>query len=280
MTVVFKEETGQGRSASNEKGIRRYSRAFRLETTSQDDGPYAVGSNGSLPKIGSIHPEDANAWCFSLRVENSNPWKGWTVTAEYTSEREITEDPTAEPAAITWASEQFQKPVVIDKNGYAVVNSAGDPFDPPIMMDDSRRVITISKNLAVVPAWILTYQDAVNSDAFNIDGITVAAGLAKVQAVTVGEVQRRNGIAFRVVTLVIHLQKDGWVVKSQDIGFRELGYGGGRQNILNDVDDERPSAPVPLDGAGNHIFDPDATSNVMLSFDVYAEKVFSALPLS
>jgi hypothetical protein len=148
------------------------------------------------------------------------------------------------------------------------------------MMDDSRRVITISKNLAVVPAWILTYQDAVNSDAFNVDGITVAAGLAKVQAVTVGEVQRRNGIAFRVVTLVIHLQKDGWVVKSQDIGFRELGYGGGRQNILNDVDDERPSAPVPLDGAGNHIFDPDATSNVMLSFDVYAEKVFSALPLS
>lgn len=279
MTVIFKEETGQGRSATNEKGMRRYSRAFLLETTSQSDGPYAVGSDASLPRIGSLHPEDSNAWCVNLRVENSKPWKGWTVTAEYTSEREITEDPTSEPAAITWTSEQFQRPVVFDNNGHAVVNSAGDPFDPPIMMDDSRRVVTISKNLAVVPVWILTYQDAVNSDAFNVDGVTVAAGLAKVQSVTVSELQRRNNIPFRVVTLVIHLEKNGWLVEAQDIGFRELGYGG-RQNILNDVDDERPSAPVPLNGAGAHIVDPTAATNVTLSFSVYETKVFSALPLS
>ena len=279
MTVIFKEETGEGRSASNEKGMRKYSRAFRLETTSQMDGPYAVGSDANLPAIGSLHPEDSNAWCVSLRVENSNPWKGWTVTAEYTSEREITEDPTAEPAAITWSSEQFQRPVIYDNSGNAVVNSAGDPFDPPVMMDDSRPVVTISKNLAVVPAWILAYQDAVNSDAFYVDGITVGAGLAKVQSVTVGEVQRRNNISFRVVNLVIHLERNGWLVEAQDVGFRELGYGG-RQNILNDVDSERPSAPVPLDGAGAHIVDPTSATNVTISFSVYATQVYSALPLS
>lgn len=279
MTVIFKEETGEGRSGSNEKGIRRYSRAFRLETTSQMDGPYAVGSDANLPVIGSLHPEDMQAWCVSLRVENSNPWKGWTVTAEYTSEREITEDPTAEPAAITWSSEQFQRPVIYDNSGNAVVNSAGDPFDPPIMRDDSRPVITISKNLAVVPVWIMTYQDAVNSDAFYVDGVLVGAGLAKVQSVSVGEVQRRNGIMFRVVNLVIHLQRNGWLIEAQDVGFRELGYGG-RQNILNDVDSQRPSAPVPLDGAGAHIVSPTAATNVTLSFSVYSTQVFSALPLS
>jgi hypothetical protein len=243
------------------------------------DGPYAVGSDANLPVIGSLHPDDMQAWCVSLRVENSNPWKGWTVTAEYTSEREITEDPTAEPAAITWSSEQFQRPVIYDNSGNAVVNSAGDPFDPPVMMDDSRPVVTISKNLAVVPAWILAYQDAVNSDAFYVDGITVGAGLAKVQSVTVGEVQRRNNISFRVVNLVIHLERNGWLVEAQDVGFRELGYGG-RQNILNDVDSERPSAPVPLDGAGAHIVDPTSATNVTMSFSVYATQVFSALPLS
>ena len=279
MTVIFKEETGEGRSASNEKGMRKYSRAFRLETTSQMDGPYAVGSDANLPVIGSLHPEDSNAWCVSLRVENSNPWKGWTVTAEYTSEREITEDPTAEPAAITWSSEQFQRPVIDDNSGNAVVNSAGDPFDPPIMRDDSRPVITISKNLAVVPVWIMNYQDAVNSDAFYVDGVLVGAGLAKVQSVSVGEVQRRNGIMFRVVNLVIHLQRNGWLIEAQDVGFRELGTGG-RQNIINDVDSERPSAPVPLDGAGAHIVSPTAATNVTLSFSVYSTQFFSALPLS
>lgn len=279
MTVIFMAETGQGRSATNEKGMRRYTRAFLLETTSQMDGPFAVGSDLDLPVIGSLHPEDNNAWCVSLRVENSNPWKGWTVTAEYTSEREITEDPTVEPAAITWSSEQFQRPVIYDNTGNAVVNSAGDPFDPPVMMDDSRPVVTITKNLAVVPAWILAYQDAVNSDVFYVDGITVGIGLAKVQTVTVGEVQRRNGIMFRTVNIVIQLQRAGWLVEAQDVGFRELGTGG-RQNILNDVDSERPSAPVPLDGAGTHIADPTSATNVTMSFSVYATQVFSALPLS
>jgi hypothetical protein len=279
MTVIFMAETGQGRSATNEKGMRRYTRAFLLETTDRTDGPFAVGSDLNLPVIGSLHPEDMNAWCVSLKVENSNPWKGWTVTADYTSEREITEDPTVEPAAITWSSEQFQRPVIYDNSGNAVVNSAGDPFDPPIMMDDSRPVVTISKNLAVVPAWILAYQDAVNSDVFYVDGITVGIGLAKVQSVTVGEVQRRNGIMFRTVNLVIHLQRAGWLVEAQDVGFRELGTGG-RQNIVNDVDDERPSAPVPLDGAGTHVVEPTAATNVTLSFGVYSTQVFSALPLS
>jgi hypothetical protein len=218
-----------------------------------------------------------------LNVDNVKPWKWWIVTAEYSSERELTENPTSEPAAITWTSEQFQKRAVIDKNGHAIVNSAGDPFDPPLMMDDSRRVVTIIKNLAVVPSWILTYQDAVNISSFTVDGITIGAGYAKVQSVTVGEKQKRNGTAFRVVTLVMHLQKTGWAITHEDVGFREIGSASGyadRINILNTGDDERPTAPVPLDGAGAQQSDPVASSIVIRSFDVYEQKDFTVLPLS
>ena len=82
-----------------------------------------------------------------LQAENTEEWKGWTVTAEYSSEFTLAENPTNDPATITWGSEQFQRVVVVDKEGDAVVNSAGDPFDPPIMADDSRRVVTVTKNL-------------------------------------------------------------------------------------------------------------------------------------
>ena len=148
------------------------------------------------------------------------------------------------------------------------------------MRDDSRRVVTVTKNLAVVPSWILTYQDAVNSDVFSIDGISIGIGLAKVQRVSVGEAQSRNGTSFRTVSFTIHLEKSGWLLEPLDAGFREIGYGGERVNIVNEGDGLQPSAPVPLDGAGVHIADPTLANCVFLSFVVYETKVFSALPLT
>jgi len=279
MAVTYIEEIGEGRSAQNQKGSRTYQRQFRLRTSSQSDGPYAVGSNASLPIIGNAHPEDANAYCISLQVENTNPWTGWTVTANYSDERQLSDDPLEDAAEITWASEQFQKPAVFDLSGDLIVNSAGDPFDPPAMMDDSRRVVTVAKNLAVVPSWILDYQDAVNSDTFSIDGISIGIGKAKVQSVNVGPWQRRNGTAFRTVNFTIHLQRDGWLLSILDAGFRQK-VSGGRENIKNNGDGEAPTAPVPLDGNGLPIDDPTPTNAVFLEFAVYKTRAFSSLPLT
>jgi len=279
MSVIFKEEIGSGRKATNSKGMRSYSRQFRLETTSRSDGPYAVGSDTNLPAIGATHPEDSGAWCTTLSVENTEDWKGWTVTAEYSSERELSETPTSDPVFITWNSEQFQRPAIVDQTGNAIVNSAGDPFDPPYMMDDSRRVVTVTKNLTTVPTWILTYQDAVNSDTFTVDGVSIAAGKAKMQAVTVSEVQTRNGVAFRTVVFSIHLEKNGWLLEPLDAGFRE-NIAGVISNIRNDGDDELPAAPVPLNGSGAVLSNPTPATAVYGSFTVYETKAFSSLPLS
>lgn len=281
MSVIFKEEIGSGRKATNTKGMRSYTRQFRLETTSRSDGPYAVGSDFNLPLIGSVHPEDPFAWCTSLSVDNTEDWKGWTVTAEYSSERELSETPTSDPALISWSSEQFQRPAIIDKDGNAIVNSAGDPFDPQNMIDDSRRVVTVTKNLSSVPSWILTYQDAVNSGSFTVDGITVGDGLAKMQSVTVSEAQSRNGTAFRTVTFSMHLEKNGWLLEPLDAGFRQLAFDGiTRINIKNDGDAELPTSPVLLDGAGKVLVDPNPSNVFYGSFAVYETKDFSILPLS
>lgn len=280
MTVTYLGEIPEGRKAVNTKGTRTYTRTFKLFTSSKSEDAYSVGSNASLPTIGATHPSDALAWCVSLSVDCTDGWTGWVVSAEYSAERELNNDPTLDPAVITWDSEQFQRPAINDYSGNAIVNSAGDPFDPPNMMDDSRRVVTVSKNLAVVPVWILTYQDAVNSDSFVVDNVTIGIGLAKIQRVAVGEQQERNGTAFRTVNFTIHLQKDGWLLEPLDAGFREIEYGVGRVNIVNEGDGLQPSAPVPLDGAGVHIAEPTLSNCIFLSFTVYETKIFSTLPLT
>lgn len=282
MTVHFLEEDAGARTATNSRGVRTYTRAFKFHTDSQLDDAWEVGSHPSAPRIGQAYRD---AWCISTTPACTDPWQGWTVTAEYSSERELNEDPTQDAMQIRVYSEQFQKPAVFDKNGDKIVNSAGDPFDPPLMMDDSRRVISLVRNVAAYPAWVLSYADAVNSDAFTVRGITYAVGVGKVQSVSISDTQQRNGYPFYSVEVLIHLQKNGWILRPLDVGFRELSNasgsdsGGGQVliNILNPGDGERPSAPVPLDGEGHQQENPSTTNNVLLSVTAYETLPFNVL---
>ena len=274
MTVTYKGEDAGGRRASNQKGIRTYTRVFKFETSEEAEDAYDVGSHPDAPAIGSAFHD---AWCISSTPECVAPWKGWTITAEYSSEREMNEDPTQDAMQIRVYTEQFQKPAIFNKDGELIVNSAGDPYDPPPMMDDSRRVISLVRNVASCPSWVLEYEDAVNSDTFTARGVTYAIGTGKVQSVSLSDSQKRNGIEFYTLEVLIHLQKNGWLLKNLDAGFRELNYSSELINILNQGDGERVSAPVPLDGNGRSLSDPSPTNNVLRSDVVYDTKPFSVL---
>jgi hypothetical protein len=211
-------------------------------------------------------------------VQCPNPWKGWTVTAEYSSEFQLSITPTSDPAIITWGTEQFQKPAEYDQDFNAITNSAGDGFDPPYMMDDSRRVATIQKNVAASPSWLLDYQDAVNSDAFNINDVAILAGQAKMQAVSIGPPERRNNTLFYPLSFTISIQRDKWKLEPLDMGFRYKD-GNDRKVIVND-DGTVPTAPVLLNGAGGVLMNPSSASAVFLSYNIYKTRVFATLPLT
>lgn len=281
MTAVYMGEIPSARTGTNQKGVRTYTRAFRVETTSQNDGPYAVGTATGLPLIGTPHNEDSFAYCVSLTPANTDPWRGWTVTAEYSSAIEIFENPHDDTAQITWSTEQYQVVAHKDKDGKAIVNSAGDYFSDPVpMRDECRRIVTIEKNLSTVPAWILTSENAVNSESFNLDGITIAAKRAKIQRVSIGPKENRNGTAFRRVSIEIHLQKNGWDLEPLDAGFRELNDDGKLIAITSPGDSTDVTTPVLLDGAGKRLDDPTPESAVFGSYEIYPTFDFSALPLT
>jgi hypothetical protein len=192
-------------------------------------------------------------------------------------------DPLSEPARISWSGENFQQVAVVDIDDNPILNSAGDPYDPPLMKDFSRPVATIRKNIASAPAWILTSHDAINSDEFVIDGLTCEVGKAKLKRADISEWQYRNGIAYRELTLVIHFAKDGWTRKVLDAGFRRKYNDTERELITLTAEDgtpQYPSGPVPLDGSGVELTDPTPSTCVYNSHDLDESIAFSSLPLS
>ena len=103
MTVEFLGEQDSARSGKNSQGLRTYTRVFNLHTSVRTDGVFEVGSHSMLPRINDPYPGDQIARCSSLKVTNSDPWRGWTVTASYsTKERDQPDgDPTAADAKVS-----------------------------------------------------------------------------------------------------------------------------------------------------------------------------------
>jgi len=280
MAVTWARKIWDGREGGGDlSGSITHTQLYRVRTDNKFDDQVTVLQAAALPFLGQPYPNDPSSYCNSLRARNegASPYF-WTVTATYSNEREASDSPLDDPIEYQWATEQFQEVADTDRNGQGIVNSAGDPFDPPIMRDNSRRTVTITSNEAFVPTWILSYQDAVNSDAINVDGLSVAAGQAKCQQVSVSPIRQRNDVTFRIVTLTIHLNNDGWGFKILDQGFRERDDDNKLQQITNEADGSEPTAPVLLDGSGKAQTDPTVASAVFLDYDIYPSLSFAALP--
>lgn len=287
--------------------VTNRTRVWRVDTSVNTDDDYTVMSDAGAVKIGAAHPSHAKCRCIrrSCRPESSGQKRNWIFNAEYSTKWDIDENPLDDPAKTRWSSETFQKPVWETVDGKGIVNSAGDPFDPPAEKDDSRWVSVTTKNVPTyVPTWIFSYQDAVNSDSYTLDGVPIGAGVSKISGIDLGEVQERNEIEYRVLTITIHHRGENegvgsgsgsygtgsgsddimpWDLNLLDAGMREIPEEGapggtdGRRNILNTKDGLPVSSPVPLDGEGRAIEEPTLDNSIYLQFQVYFEKSFSAL---
>ena len=278
MAVTYIGPMPDGEEGTNELGVRRYTRQFSLKTSSELDGPYAVGSHPSLPKVGSLHYEDPGAWCRSLRVARATAKDkfNWIVTASYDSSFELTENPLSQPAQISWDGENFEEVAVFDRDGKAVLNSAGDPFEN-LFRERTRRVVSVVKNVAAVPDWILNSEDAVNSALFLLDGFSIPVGKAKLAAPRLGPWQSRNNTRYREMTMVIKLNKDGWAAQPLDAGFRYKS--GTDRKIITNTDGTLPTSPVCLNGSGAVLANPSPVNAVFGSFNLYPAYDFNLLPL-
>ena len=279
-------------------GVQHYTRIYRVITDSNTTEGEAVLLSASLPRLGAFYPYNSNAYLQRRIVRSTGFGKRvWIVTCSYSTERELSEDPTAEPADISWNTESYQEPFHKTIDDKPCANSAGDPFDPLPERDDPRVTATIIKNLVAVPVWIFQYRTAVNSAAFVIDGVGVEKGLAKVSSIQVGGEQTRNDIPYRVVTMQIQFKspdedEDGkeWHVSPLDAGFRQRNDKKELVNIKNqklvegsttvyEDSNEDITAPVALDGQGKVEPNPTFDNAKYIHLKAYPELDFSVLPL-
>lgn len=292
MTCTSFQQIHEGRNATDsvdDKGKTAISlvQVWRAETDSASDDATVVAAHASCPLLGTAHPNYAYARLKSRSFNNESfSKKIWLVTLTYsTGIYETNSNPLNTAARITWRSEQYQRAAVFDKDGVAITNSAGDPYDPAPERDDSRWQATVVKNMPMVPTWLLTYQDAINNAPFIIDGLTVQARKAKVQSVEIGDWQYSSSTAYRQLTLGIAIAKDGFQLDLVDQGFNKLVSGSGgytREAILIDDEDGnkvQPTTPVLLDGAGGVVANPSPATAVKRTHYTYSELNFGLLPL-
>jgi hypothetical protein len=191
MAIVELVEVFNGRHGSlDQNAVRTYSRVFKVRTNSGFDSPLDVlipGNSADVTGVPSIRDPyvdnngnvDFGAICTKVTPVqmNDDPFV-WEVTCEYSSDKgnieqrdQTIDDPLSRPPIFKISFGRYQKVATLNNSADlaagAITNSAGEAFTPAPEMDDSRVVITMTRNEPWVDLSVVKlYQDTLNSDTF------------------------------------------------------------------------------------------------------------------
>lgn len=169
-----------------------------------------------------------------------------------------------------------------DMNGYAILNSAGDPIIDTV--ESNFIGFAISANVESVPSRVLQLRDTRNDGPIVVGGLPIAHAAARIilPANWISEQQARNDIAYRVFSFELHLDENdfhnGYPL---DAGYRQLIENDELETIrvaIVNEDGSEPGQPVPLDGSGKVLIDPTPESSVHRETERYPLADYSWLP--
>lgn len=270
-------------------------RQWRIRTDDKNDSWQMIAAwgiaAGHFPNQYDGHPENIYLTARRLRVENQpDSAFHWIATADYSSaplrdrdiDRQLHPDPCDRKAKRIWNTTIYQKAVDRDRFGNAILNSAGDRPDKPPEKDASHWICRVTKNLRTLPTWILDYNDCpINDDDFEIGGIEVSEGCARLYELNIGEEQIENGFSYHVLSYTLEFRKEGWIEPLLDQGLRILNDDGELEHItIADAHGEtsKVSSPCLLDGEGGLLEDPTPDNAVFIDYELYEPKDFEVLP--
>lgn len=169
----------------------------------------------------------------------------------------------------------------------AIINSAGDPFDPPVQQEYSNLRVSITKNFVDGSGFVVSniqeFQNTVNLNEETIVGMEVPAKRARmvnIEAYPFPYVNDfGNTTTFWKVTFLIEIYGEEWGANTRilDRGFNYLDDSGIKQPYKVGDDDDQSSEPVLLDGSGGQLGDGD--DPVFLDFLTFEPKDWSTLSI-
>lgn len=266
-------------------------RSWLIKVNNKFDTEQTIINANVLPKLYDPLPENAylTARKLTIRQKSETPF-AWVATAVYSNEVENQGEgeraqaqqinPVDRRAKIKWGTNQYTRAIHRDIYGNAIVNSAGDYFlDPPVEVEYSRWTATITKNVLQVPPWLINYENAVNSAEFEVGGLTVNEGCARITAISIDDRQTENGIDFYPLSITMEFDPGGFRARPLDQGTHRIVNGCDRVKIT-DKNGVPVDSPVLLNGSGGVLACPSPENAVFLDFPVYYTYDFSVLPLA
>ena len=289
MAIIEVVETMPRSGGVNKVWQRTYTRTFRVVTNNPTDSAY-IARLATDPNTGLTIPSIGNYWYVSatdkdfgsfvesiecrLMSASANPSESvWEVTCNYGPYEALPQDPTQWPLRIDWGEAADKKSVIVDINGNAIVNSAGDPFKDSIEIDDNRTVLTVVQNMLTYDPQVAgNYRGHLNVAAFAgfapktvlCTNITASLRFDKNAGGGTGEG------SYYEVTFIFQINEKGWDRKILDRGFNYL-VSGTVTPITNDG--QPPSEPMLLNGSGGILA--VGGTPAFVNYDVYPTADFS-----
>jgi hypothetical protein len=263
VAIVSVKPVGDGRGCSiDEEGVRSYTLEFLVLTNSLSDGALTVRNAWTLPRIMDVYADhngtlDTGARCKNISVASTENWWKWKVTCSFDTkprskedaDKQEDENPLNRPAKISFSSEARKIAAQEDVNGKAMLNTAGDPFDPPIEVTEYNLILEVEKNLPVFdPTVIVNYEGRVNENAFM--GFERNRVLCKHISASS---QEENGISFWAVKVTFAFHREDWSQPVLSQGTNQITAAAEKVSITDPKTKQAYTKPVPLDVNGRHI---------------------------
>ena len=282
MAVLSVEPVPENSGGKLSTTSREYTRCFLVHVSSRYDEASVALNAGGLPDRDEPHPDDADALCNQLRPaahDAEGLW--WMIYADYATPTQSTPraDPLDDPVRVSWGSWSYTEALTKDRNGAAVDNSAGEPFDPPAEIERRAPLVTIVRNEATYdPATADDYRDSVNSDVTTIAGLAVTARQAMCLEYS-AETAVRNGTGYFVVTYQIAFKAATWDRVILNTGMKTLNkvrvFEFDTAGALTEIESQ-----VPMLLAANGTQLAWNGTPTYETFQVNAQKAFAALDLN
>lgn len=243
--------------------------------------PLKVISSISVDQLADAEPSRFKNPLDPFDVNTDTPCFWWEVTLQYAGwnplEHTVTGNPIDTPLNLSFQWQTYETAVdyaIVGMNSDGspqlgpVVNSCGDPFDPPVVKDQLRGVIRVVQNsLTFDPGTYFLYGNTINSATWN----GFPAHYVKLSPPNLPERQYSQflGEIYYRLEFEFLVNPEGWDAKPIDAGFRHLNSG--VPTMALDPNGQPVSKAVLLDGSGGILINPTFSNVSFGLFQIYTE---------
>lgn len=288
VTSVSKTEYTAGKSEQGDTRTELYRVVFDAVPSDIADALTASAGGTTIPVIGAVFSGSTTIKCkkigpvrktdsrliVDVQVEYDNVYSGGGGVI-------VTTNPLDRPADIQFGFDVIERVKENDINGKPIVNAAMDKFDPPIVVEVYRMVVSIERNVSATtfdPGSVLNLMNTTNSSAGTLAGVSIGVGQALLK-------NYGASIAYESDTTYVRerldiVLADTHAVKVANMGMYYLDtFAAG--NRLRFLDSEGTSTTTPrwLSATGTAGDNTPTTAGSYLTFDIYEQKSWTPLGL-